>query len=247
MNPRRDVGNPASATDAGEVGSGRDNEAAIPRSVNNAGRSRRWHTAGTHRGGVDSEGSGVAAEPLEGGERLVERGHRDDRRLVAGGTLGGGDVVLALGGGDDERVDSRSGDGRRLLPQAADRADVAFEVDRAGDGHTTPPSEVAGGELVDQREREGQSGRRPTDLRVSIESLERQLDRRRVERVEADDRPLGVLGRCRQLDTSTVELGGACPSWGRRSSSRSTSPGSLLVERSGEVVDGRRSARRRWR
>ena len=64
-------------------------------------------------------------------------------RSLAGGRLGGGDVVLALGGGDDERVDAGLGDRRRLLAQPADRPDRAVERHRAGHGDATGRRQLA--------------------------------------------------------------------------------------------------------
>ena len=75
-----------------------------------------------------------------------------------------------------------------------------LQVDRAGDGDVRAAREVALRQLVDQRERERQPGRRATDAAGVDVELERQLDAGRVERDEADDGAAGIPGRVDQLD-----------------------------------------------
>ena len=66
--------------------------------------------------------------------------------------------------------------GRRLLRQAADGADRAVELDRARDRDVGAAGQVARRQLVDQRQRERQPGRRPADAVGVDVDLERQVD-----------------------------------------------------------------------
>ena len=91
--PRRDVPKAASATAAGEEGSGRENEIAIAHQ-----RKRRAPSADAWQSADRWGRDGIAAEAFEGGERLVERGHRDDLDVVAGDLAGRRQLLLALGG-----------------------------------------------------------------------------------------------------------------------------------------------------
>ena len=81
--PRRAVPNAASATAAGDDGSGREKEMATQQSVNVTPPriAAMAQAVGRER---------VAAEPLERGERLVERGDGDDLDVVAGDLRGPG-------------------------------------------------------------------------------------------------------------------------------------------------------------
>ena len=168
-NPRRPVANAASATAAGDDGSGRENEMAI------AAQRKRGDLA--RRSWQSSVGAGerVAAEALERGERLVERGDRDDLDVVAGDLAGARRSARPWAAGT-RKCHAGLAHGRRLLRQPADRADGAVEVDRAGDGDSRAAGQVARRQLVDQRQRERQAGRRPADLAGVDVDLERQLD-----------------------------------------------------------------------
>ena len=101
---------------------------------------------------------------------------------------GVGEVLRRLRGGHEEVVQPGLADGRRLLHEAADGADIAVEVDRAGHRHVGAAEQVARRQLVDQREREGQPGARATDLPGVDADLEGQVHRPGVEGVVADDR-----------------------------------------------------------
>ena len=64
----------------------------------------------------------VAAEALERGERLVERGDGDDLDVVAGDLRGpAASLLVALRRRHEEVVDADLAHGRHLLGQAADR------------------------------------------------------------------------------------------------------------------------------
>ena len=99
--PRRVVPNVASATAAGEDGSGRENEMAIAESVNLAPP----RIAAMSGSGARSR-ERVAAEPLQRGEGLVESGHGDDLQVVAGDLAGPLDLLVALRRRDEEVVDA---------------------------------------------------------------------------------------------------------------------------------------------
>ena len=90
--PRRAVPNAASATAAGDDGSGREKEMAIAAERKRGAAARI--AAMQLDGGLAAER--VAAEPLERGERLVERGDRDDLDVVAGDLAGPRDLLVAL-------------------------------------------------------------------------------------------------------------------------------------------------------
>ena len=98
----------------------------------------------------------VAAVVAEGVERLVDRVDRHDLEVVAG--VGHG--VLVVVARDEEQVEAVLPHRGRLLPGAADRPDRAVGLDRAGDGHVGAAGQVAGGEVVDEGQRERQAGRR---------------------------------------------------------------------------------------
>ena len=75
----------------------------------------------------------------------------------------------------------------RLQLDAADRADLAVVVDRAGAGHELAAGHAARGELVDDAEREHQAGARAADIGELDVDGEREevLDAG----LDADDRP----------------------------------------------------------
>ena len=91
-------------------------------------------------------------------------------------------------------------DRTHLLAQSADGTDVALEIDGTGDRDVAAARQVALGELVDERQRECQAGRRTADGSRVDRHVERQCDRSGVERDEPDDRPVGIVGIGRQLD-----------------------------------------------
>ena len=123
-------------------------------------------------------------------------------------------------------------------PIAPDRA---VEVDLAGDGDVGAAGEVARRQLVDQRQRERQPGRRPADAAGVDVDLERQLDARRVERDEPDDRPVGSSGEAIS-STSTVCAPVAGPLDLELARCR---PARLPASCGDEVVDRVAAARRR--
>src|SRR5262249_61813166 len=71
--------------------------------------------------------------------------------------------LLALGGRDEEQFRSRLARGDRLLLGATDGPDRAVGPDGSGDGDLLPAREGPRGELVDDGERERESGRGPAD------------------------------------------------------------------------------------
>ena len=171
-------------------------------------------SAGASQPPVPADGCGsirnrIATHPFERLERLFERAHRHDLEIVATGSRAtplGRDLAPhpeRLGTRNTSTPVCATADAFCRRPPIG--ADGPVEVDRAGHGDLAPASELALGQLVDQRQRECQAGRRTADRAGVDVELERQLDPPCVERVEPDDRALGILGRCgqRHLD---VEL-----------------------------------------
>src|SRR5581483_2985118 len=111
--------------------------------------------SGAGRRGGARESDLAAAQPVQGGEGLGQRGDRDDLHLP-GEALG----VLLLVGRDEEGDGPRLAGRHGLLGHAAARADLARCVDGAGDGDVAAAVQLALGQVVDQRQREGQPGRR---------------------------------------------------------------------------------------
>src|SRR5262249_28618000 len=113
-----------------------------------AGRGRRcWRQPGVG-----------ASEAVELAERVVERPDAD--HLQAAGAAAS---LLDLGGRDEEQFRSRLARGDRLLLGATDGPAGAVGPDGSGDGDLLPAREVPRGELVDDGERERESGRGPAD------------------------------------------------------------------------------------
>src|SRR5918995_6841048 len=110
------------------------------------GRWRRW------------DASLVAAEVLQLGEGIVEA--PDARDLHPAGAAAG---LLQLLGRDQEQFRSRLAGGHRLLLGAADGAHGAVAADGPGDRDLLAAGQVPGAELVQDREREREPGRRATD------------------------------------------------------------------------------------
>ena len=137
-----------------------------------------------------SIGQRVAAKFFKRDKGVIDVGDRNELDVVARDLASFLEVGLA--GRDEEVVEPGLAHRGHLLRQAADRADVAVELDRPGHRDVRPAEQVAVGELVDQREREREAGARTADLAGVDLDLERQLDRSRVERDEADDRSLVV-------------------------------------------------------
>src|SRR5262249_57183934 len=71
--------------------------------------------------------------------------------------------LLDLGGRVEDWFGSRMARGDRLLLGATDGPDRAVGPDGSGDGDLLPAREVPRGELVDDGERERESGRGPAD------------------------------------------------------------------------------------
>ena len=134
-NPRRAVPNAASATAAGEDGSGREKEMAIVTSVNVRARpiaaiSRRAGSGSPpRRSSAASASSSVATGMISTSSPAI--------------SLARAELLLALGGRDEEVLDADLAHGRHLLGQPADRADAAVEVDLAGDGDVRAAGQVA--------------------------------------------------------------------------------------------------------
>ena len=99
---------------------------------------------------------------------------------------------------DEEHVDTVLVHRRHLLGETADRTDRAVEVDRAGHRDVAAAGQLSGRELVDQRQRERQAGRRPADVVGLDVDLERQVHDAGVERTEPDDGTARLVGRLRQ-------------------------------------------------
>ena len=102
--------------------------------------------------------------------------------------------LLDLLGRHEEVVGARILDGDGLLAQPADVPDRPVEVDRAGGGDAAATGEIARRELVEQGQREGQAGRRATDLIGRDRRRDGQLVADvvvdgAVDGDEADDRP----------------------------------------------------------
>ena len=229
--PRRAVPNAASATAAGDDGSGRENEMAIAASVNvvppqiaaierfslpvpAAGRRRAPRSAA-------SASSSVATGMISTSSPAIWRARSICSSPCAVGTRKWSTPTWRTA----ETFWARP-------PIAPDRA---VEVDLARDGDVAAAGEVARRQLVDQRQRERQPGRRPADAAGVDVDLERQLDGRRVERDEPDDRPR----RDRPARRSARPRRSLRPSPGRSISSSTVSPG-LACRRA------RRRGRRRW-
>src|SRR5688572_9520726 len=121
-------------------------------------------------------GERIATESLEGGERLIEVGDDDQLDVVTRHLTGSRHVLVGLPGGYEEVPDAGLTDRRDLLGEAADRPDGAVELHRAGDGNVDTAEQVALGELVEQRQGEGQAGTRSPDLPGVEGDLEGQPD-----------------------------------------------------------------------
>ena len=124
--------------------------------------------------------SRVPPEGVERLQRVLQGTHPDHLDIVADRLPD----LVDLGLGHEEHLVAGVAHRDRLLRAAADRADGAVEVHGAGDRHPMPAGELAGGEHVEHREREGQS-RRGTADRAGVDG---DVDRE----VGADD---AVLGR----------------------------------------------------
>ena len=77
-------------------------------------------------------------------------------------------------GRDEEDLGVLLGRGRRLLGVALDVADRAVGLDRARHGDTVAAGQLARGEQVDDRQREGEPGRRAADLAGVDRHVERE-------------------------------------------------------------------------
>ena len=148
----------------------------------NCWRSRRW--AHRRRGGPPPRTTGRVATPrISRSAPPRPRPARADRRRCRRGRRGrraprrscrpprprgrrrrGRPRPRSRRAGTRNRSTPSSRDRGRLLPGAADRPDRAVGRDRAGDGHVGAAGQVAGGEVVDDGQREGQPGRGAADV-----------------------------------------------------------------------------------
>ena len=242
-NPRRRVENVASATDAGDVGSGRENETAIGPKRRQSGAVVGWQS-GNRRRSVDAARAASPPSRCSAASASSSVATGMISTSSAGHDAGPASDALALRGRHDEVRRRRPGataDAFWRRPPIAPT--VAVEVDRPGDGDVLAAGELARRQLVDQGQRERQPGRRAADAAGVDVDLERQLDALRVEREEADDRALRFVRRRR---SAHLDRAGGSPT-SRSISSSTTSPGSLSASCGDEVVDGRQRVRRRPR
>jgi hypothetical protein len=96
----------------------------------------------------------LTAVPGQGRQRIVEGRHTLDREVA--GVL---TCVSQLGGRHEEQIDSGLPGSRHLLDDPPDRTNVAPDVDRAGRGHPQATGQLPRGDQVQDRQRQGQSGR----------------------------------------------------------------------------------------
>ena len=92
---------------------------------------------------------------MQRGDGVLEGANGHDAQLAG---MAAGVALLLRGDQEGDRPGPAGGGG--LLGHAADRADLAVDVDGAGDRHLPAAGEVAGGEVVEQGQGEGQTGRR---------------------------------------------------------------------------------------
>src|SRR5438045_4088957 len=97
----------------------------------------------------------LAAELLQFPQGVVEG--PDARDLHPAGAAAG---FLDLLGRDEEQLRSRAAGRHRLLLGATDGPDAAVGADRPGDRHLLAAGQIAGRELVEDREGERETGRR---------------------------------------------------------------------------------------
>src|SRR6266508_5624300 len=123
----------------------------------------------------------------QGRQRLAKGRDREDFEpvRVAPG-------VLRISVGDEEEVGVGVSRRERLLLDAPDLPDPSIEVERAGYDDAAIFVQILA-ELVDDVQREGQAGGGATD-RPGVElDREREVDRRRLFDLNADDGPLGLV------------------------------------------------------
>ena len=117
----------------------------------------QWRPSGQQRSRVPPEG-------VERLQRVLQGPHPDHLDIVADRLPD----LVHLGLGHEEHLVARVAHGDPLLGAAADRADGAVEVHRAGDRDPMPAGELTGGEHVEHREGEGQSRRGTADVPESM-------------------------------------------------------------------------------
>src|SRR5712692_1098669 len=119
----------------------------------------------------------------QSGQRVLERGNAHDWNVACATAS-----IRNLRGRDDHERDMIGARRNRLLLDPADRSDRAVRLDGPGDRNLLAAGEVTGREIVDDREREREPGRRSThSLRVDAH-IDRELVADQVERSDTETR-----------------------------------------------------------